>query len=89
MCIIKYIGIWWGPSDVQPIIALHGWQDNAGTFWNLSPLLSKDVSILSIDLPGHGQSSHFPQGQFYYIFWEGIIIIHRIVKHYKLDKVSC
>ncbi|XP_008217086.1 probable serine hydrolase isoform X1 [Nasonia vitripennis] len=81
-------GQWWGPSDVQPILALHGWQDNAGTFRNLAPMLPEDVSILSIDLPGHGYSSHFPPGQFYYIFWEGVIILRRIVKHYKWDKVK-
>ena len=73
---------------MQPIIAIHGWQDNAMTFWTLAPLLSKDVSILSIDLPGHGHSSQFPPGQFYYIFWEGVIVLRRIIKHYKWDKVS-
>lgn len=61
--IIKYVLIlakWWGPRDKQPIIAIHGWQDNAGTFDPLIELLPKELSILCIDLPGHGRSSHIP-----------------------------
>ncbi|KAG8302741.1 hypothetical protein J6590_025016 [Homalodisca vitripennis] len=53
-------GKWWGPQDKNPVIAIHGWQDNAGTFDNLAPLLPADVPFLCIDLPGHGFSSHLP-----------------------------
>ncbi|XP_012176064.1 probable serine hydrolase isoform X2 [Bombus terrestris] len=81
-------GKWWGPIDQQPIVALHGWQDNAGTFDKLIPLLPSNVAILAIDLPGHGLSSHLPIGQFYYIFWDGLINLRRIVKHYKWNKVK-
>lgn len=56
-----HLGKWWGPRDKQPIIAIHGWQDNAGTFDPLIELLPKDLSILCIDLPGHGLSSHIPK----------------------------
>jgi len=82
------LGQWWGPSDVQPIVAIHGWQDNSGTFDNLVHCLPSNIAILSIDLPGHGFSSHLPDGQFYYIFWDGIVILRRIVKYYKWNKVS-
>lgn len=78
----------WGSNDKQPILAIHGWQDNAGTFDTLAPLLSSNLPILSIDLPGHGYSSQLPQGQFYYLFWDGVIILRRIVKHYKWNKVK-
>lgn len=67
---------------------MHGWQDNAGSFDNLAPLLAKDIPILCIDLPGHGLSSHYPAGQFYYIFWDGIVVLRRIVKHFKWDKIQ-
>ncbi|CAK9812560.1 Probable serine hydrolase [Anthophora quadrimaculata] len=70
-------GKWWGPVDQQPIVALHGWQDNTGTFDQLIPLLSSNVSVLAIDLPGHGLSSHIPPGQFYYIFWDGLFILRK------------
>ncbi|XP_058453530.1 probable serine hydrolase [Malaya genurostris] len=58
-------GKWWGPENVRPIVCLHGWQDNAGTFDTLIPLLPKDISFLAIDLPGHGYSSRIAHGLSY------------------------
>lgn len=81
-------GRWWGPRNIQPMIAIHGWQDNAGTWDNLIPLLPVNTSVLCIDLPGHGHSSHYPKGMIYYIFWDGIVLIRRIVKHFKWEKVQ-
>lgn len=78
----------WGSKDEQPILAIHGWQDNAGSFDTLAPLLSSYLPVLSIDLPGHGYSTHLPQGQFYYLFWDGVITLRRIIKHYKWNKVK-
>jgi pimeloyl-ACP methyl ester carboxylesterase len=69
-------------------LAVHGWQDNAGTFDTLAPLLSLHTPVLCIDLPGHGLSSHYPKGQFYYLWWDGLIVIRRIVKHYGWEKVT-
>lgn len=86
--ILINLGKWWGPTDEQPIVAIHGWQDNSGSFDNLAQLLPSNVAILSIDLPGHGFSSHLPDGQFYYVFWDGVIILRRIIKYYKWNKVS-
>ncbi|XP_028176472.1 probable serine hydrolase [Ostrinia nubilalis] len=76
-------GRWWGPRDKQPIIAIHGWQDNAGTWDNLIPQLPVTTSVLCIDLPGHGLSSHYPTGMLYYIFWDGVVLLRRIIKHFK------
>lgn len=81
-------GKWWGPRNKQPVLALHGWQDNAGTFDKLCPLLSPTLSILCIDLPGHGKSSHYPMGMHYYLFWDGISLIRRIVKHFGWQKIK-
>jgi pimeloyl-ACP methyl ester carboxylesterase len=81
-------GKWWGSHEKQPVLALHGWQDNAGTFDTLAPLLSLHIPVLCIDLPGHGFSSHYPKGQFYYLWWDGLILIRRIVKHYGWEKVT-
>ena len=81
-------GKWWGSHDKQPILALHGWQDNAGSFDKLAPLLSLHTSVLCIDLPGHGFSSHYPRGQFYYLWWDGLIVVRRIVKYYGWKKVT-
>lgn len=82
-------GKWWGSRQVQPILAIHGWQDNCGTFDKLAPLLTnRGLSLLCIDLPGHGFSSHLPAGQFYYIFWDGLLVVRRIVAHFKWKEIS-
>lgn len=81
-------GKWWGSRLKQPVLALHGWQDNAGTFDRLCPLLPEDIPILAIDLPGHGKSAHYPKGMHYYIFWDGIALIRRIVKYFGWEKIT-
>ncbi|KAL7043515.1 hypothetical protein ACKWTF_001548 [Chironomus riparius] len=81
-------GKWWGTRFRQPIIAIHGWQDNCGTFDKLIPLLPKDIPILAIDLPGHGKSSHYPKGMQYFLFWDGITLIRRIVKYHKWSNIT-
>jgi pimeloyl-ACP methyl ester carboxylesterase len=69
-------------------LALHGWQDNCGTFDRLIPLLKIDSPILTIDLPGHGKSSNYPKGMQYYLFWDGITLIRRIVKYHRWTQVT-
>lgn len=56
----------WGPEDGQPVLALHGWLDNANTFDLLAPLLS-DYRICALDMAGHGLSEHRPLGSHYYV----------------------
>ncbi|XP_044728930.1 probable serine hydrolase [Chrysoperla carnea] len=81
-------GKWWGSRDRVPIICIHGWCDNCGTFDNLAPLLvDEGHSLLCLDLPGHGFSSHIPPGMYYYLNWDGVMLVRRIVKHYKWDKI--
>nr|CAD7586466.1 unnamed protein product [Timema genevievae] len=82
-----FISKWWGPMDVKPILCLHGWQDNAGTWDTLAPLLTPGISLLAVDFPGHGLSSPYPRGQPYHQI-EYIAFVRRIVNHYKWDKVS-
>ncbi|CAG7817538.1 unnamed protein product [Allacma fusca] len=52
----------WGDVNGIPVLGLHGWTDNAGTFDRLAPLLPKSLYFVAIDLPGHGRSSHHPEG---------------------------
>ncbi|WP_136477365.1 alpha/beta hydrolase [Pseudomonas sp. DG56-2] len=53
-----------GPADGVPVIALHGWLDNANSFARLAPKLS-GLRILALDLAGHGHSDHRPPGASY------------------------
>lgn len=54
----------WGDPGNPAIIALHGWQDNAGTFDRLASLLP-DFYWIVPDLPGHGKSEHRGKGAEY------------------------
>jgi len=53
-----------GPEDGQPVIALHGWLDNANSFARLAPQL-KGLRIVALDMAGHGHSGHRPVGAGY------------------------
>lgn len=77
----------WGNGNEQPILALHGWQDNAGTWDTLAPLLSDKRPILAIDFPGHGHSSWIPAGMQYYP-WDLPRLILQIKDYFKWNKVS-
>ncbi|QVI84095.1 alpha/beta hydrolase [Pseudomonas viridiflava] len=53
-----------GPEDGTPVIALHGWLDNANSFARLAPKLD-GLRIVALDLAGHGHSDHRPAGTGY------------------------
>ncbi len=54
----------WGHRDDAPILALHGWLDNAGSFDRLAPLL-QGRRVIALDLAGHGRSDHRAPGSWY------------------------
>jgi pimeloyl-ACP methyl ester carboxylesterase len=79
-------GKWWGDRNVQPVLGLHGWQDNANTFDTLVPLLNVP-SFLAIDMMGHGLSSWYPAVGAHH-FMDAVIFIRRIVNYFKWTKLS-
>lgn len=80
-------GKWWGKKDVQPILAIHGWQDNAGSWDPLAELIPEEYSLLAIDLPGNGFSSHLPPFQNYYTS-DTVAVISRIKRHFGFGKLN-
>lgn len=60
----------WGAPDAVPLLALHGWLDNAASFTRLAGLMP-EVRLIALDLAGHGFSDHRPSGVPYYI-WDNI-----------------
>ena len=57
----------YGPADGEPVIALHGWLDNAASFARLAPKLP-GLRIVALDFAGHGHSDHRPAGGSYAIW---------------------
>lgn len=56
----------WGAPDAPPLIALHGWLDNAASFSALAPLIASHYRVIALELPGHGHSDHLPIGANYH-----------------------
>ncbi|XP_075225296.1 serine hydrolase-like protein, partial [Lycorma delicatula] len=52
----------WGESTSTPVLAIHGYGDNAATFDHLIPLLPDGFYYVCLDLPNHGRSSSLPPG---------------------------
>lgn len=76
---------WGNPSDI-PVLALHGWLDNAASFSKIAPEL-KGVYLVAIDLAGHGHSEHRHANATYdFIHW--ILDIHYVLKALDWTKVN-
>lgn len=67
---LTYRGLAWGDTRQPLVFAIHGWLDNALSFAVLAPLLT-NYRVISIDLSGHGLSSHRSADANYHI-WDDI-----------------
>ncbi|WP_347261982.1 alpha/beta hydrolase [Rudaea sp.] len=56
----------WGDPALPPLLAVHGWLDNAASFDALAPLIATQFHVVALDLPGHGRSQHRPPGVRYH-----------------------
>ncbi|XP_034952045.1 probable serine hydrolase [Chelonus insularis] len=83
----KICGKYWGPQDVQPIIAIHGGRDNACSFDPIAIRLPENVSLFAVDLPGHGLSSWIPRGMQYTALFI-VQIFDRVREHFKINKLK-
>uniref|UniRef100_A0A8C2YXP4 Serine hydrolase like n=1 Tax=Cyclopterus lumpus TaxID=8103 RepID=A0A8C2YXP4_CYCLU len=77
----------WGPEHGRPVLCLHGWADNCGTFDTLIPLLPKECRYVALDLSGHGLSSHRHPGVFY-SFPAYVMDVRRVVDALQLKHFS-
>ncbi len=65
----------WGPADGRPVLACHGWLDNAATMAGLAPRLcaALPIQLVSLDLPGHGLSEH-KRGPYHFVDWVADVV---------------
>ena len=56
----------WGADTAPPLLAVHGWLDNAGSFTYLAPLLATRFRVIALELPGHGHTGHLAAGAGYH-----------------------
>jgi len=75
---LTYRGLVWGNPSDPLVFAIHGWLDNALSFVRLAPLL-EGYRVLSIDLSGHGFSSHRSPDASYHI-WDDVPQLLSIVE---------
>lgn len=80
-------GKWYGPKNTRPIVGFHGWQDNAGTFDTIAPLLPPHIGFLAIDLPGHGLSSWLPDGCTYHSV-DYVTFVLTLMRQFGWEKIS-
>ena len=68
----------WGEPTATPLLMLHGWLDNAGSFYSLAPLLAAaGFRCIAVDFAGHGASGHLPGGAQYH-FIDGVYTLHAV-----------
>ena len=62
---------WRGERDhAPPLLAVHGWLDNAASFTRLAPYLASHRDVFAVDLPGHGRSDHPARsGVYHFLDW--------------------
>ena len=76
----------WGEASSPPILALHGWLDNAATFDNLVPFFP-DCYWICPDLPGHGLSEHGGKAT-EYLIWDYCVEVMALADAMSLEKFT-
>jgi pimeloyl-ACP methyl ester carboxylesterase len=74
----------WEKGSGRAIIMLHGFLENKDMWTEFATKLSKRYRVISIDLPGHGQSDCFGYVHSMELMAE---CVHAVIKHLKLRKL--
>lgn len=75
----------WHGDDKPPLLALHGWLDNAGGFSNLAPRLPA-FQVIAPDLAGHGLSD-FRSADSAYNLWQDAGDMDQLLRDLDLESV--
>ncbi len=63
----RFGGLRNGNTGAPPLLALHGWLDNAASFQPMAPSLA-GYDLVALDMPGHGRSFHYREDSEYSLF---------------------
>ncbi|MFD2228689.1 alpha/beta fold hydrolase [Alkalimarinus sediminis] len=84
---IKLAYIERGNADGIPVLAIHGWLDNAASFECLADKMElANVRLIAVDLPGHGLSDHRNSGQIYHLM-DYVVDVVGAIKALGLEQV--
>jgi len=83
---IKMTGVAYGDSRHPPMLALHGWLDNAASFALLAEQLPNRY-LIALDFIGHGKSAHRCATTPYYI-WDNVTEVYLAMQQLKLHSVD-
>jgi pimeloyl-ACP methyl ester carboxylesterase len=76
----------WGEPGAVPVLAVHGWLDNAASFIPLGERL-KGCQLVALDLAGNGQSDHrAPDGE--YNIWSDLPDLEAVADQLGWDRFS-
>ena len=75
-----------GPEEGRPVIALHGWLDNANSFARLAPRL-EGLRVIALDMAGHGHSGHRPPGAGYAL-WDYAHDVLQVAEQLGLERFA-
>jgi len=81
---LQLAGLSWGEPGEKPLLALHGWLDNAASFACLAPLLT-GYHVVALDLTGHGQSDRRSADASYQI-WDDLPEILGVLEALRWEK---
>ena len=74
---LELAGLSWGSPGERPVLALHGWLDNAASFSRLAPLLD-GCHVVALDLTGHGRSARRSPDASYQI-WDDLPEVQDVI----------
>jgi len=83
---LSYAGLEWGNPEGYPIVALHGWLDNALSFSVMAPFLNK-YRFIALDLSGQGLSDHRSPDATYHI-WDDVPQLLSVISTLGLNELA-
>ena len=83
---LTYAGLRWGDPAQRPVLAIHGWLDNALSFHHLGAALDH-CCVWALDMSGHGLSDHRSLDATYNI-WDDLPQLEGIVRQLGVDRIS-